>query len=140
MEDAVTDCTAGHSHQFFKFMTLKKTIQDAIRATRPPCTHGTKPGRSTLAASRLGSSETPYMVKHEQIFSDTMMIMIGSLYRRPNQSNMKGTAGNSEGRMLYRLAEKRCKNFGTCRTNIAKVNKQILSLFISGKKSLEEGR
>ena len=52
MEDAVTDCTAGHSHQFFKFMTLKKTIQDAIRATRPPCTLGTKPGRSTQAALR----------------------------------------------------------------------------------------
>ena len=80
------------------------------------------------------------LVNHDQIFSYTMMIMIGSLYRRPNQSNLKGTAGNSEGRMLYRLAEKRCKNFGTCRTNIAEVNKQILSLFISGKKSLEEGR
>ena len=25
MEDAVTDCTAGHSHKFFKFMTLKTT-------------------------------------------------------------------------------------------------------------------
>jgi len=54
--------------------------------------------------------------------------------------SLEGTASNSEGRMLYRLAEKRCKNFGTCRTNIAEVNKQILSLFISGKKSLEEGR
>ena len=44
---------------FFKFMTSKKTwcvIQDAIRATRPPCTHGTKPGRSTQAALRFRSS------------------------------------------------------------------------------------
>merc|ERR1712192_155667 len=55
--------------------------------------------------------------------------------------SLEGSLGNSEGRMLYRLAQKRCKNFGTCGIGgIADVNKQILNLFISGKKSLEEGR
>jgi len=61
--------------------------------------------------------------------------------------SLEGSLGNSEGRMLYRLAQKRCKNFGTCGGcggigcgGIADVNKEILNLFISGKKSLEEGR
>jgi len=55
--------------------------------------------------------------------------------------SLEGSTGSSEGRMLYRLAQKRCKNFGTCGIGgIADVNKQILNLFISGKKSLEEGR
>jgi len=54
--------------------------------------------------------------------------------------SLEGSAGNPEGRMLYRLAEKRCKNFGTCQGPIAGVNKQILDIFISGKTSLAEGR
>ena len=54
--------------------------------------------------------------------------------------SLEGSAGNSDGRMLYRLAEKRCKNFGTCQGGIADVNKQILNIFISGKTSLAEGR
>ena len=121
MEDAVTDCTAGDSHfNLGQLVRHTHVIQDATHATRPPYTLGTKPGRSTQAASRFRSSCFRY---HDH-----------------QRHNLKGTAGNSDGRMLYRLAEKRCKNFGTCRTNIAEVNKQILSLFISGKKSLEEGR
>jgi len=55
--------------------------------------------------------------------------------------SLEGSLGNPEGKMLYRLAQKRCKNFGTCGIGgISDVNKQILNLFISGKKSLEEGR
>jgi len=54
--------------------------------------------------------------------------------------SLEGSAGNPDGRMLYRLAEKRCKNFGTCQGPIADVNKQILDIFISGKTSLAEGR
>merc|ERR1711936_1133701 len=54
--------------------------------------------------------------------------------------SLEGFAGNSDGKMLYRLAEKRCKNFGTCQGGIAGVNKQILNIFISGKTSLAEGR
>merc|ERR1712037_945314 len=54
--------------------------------------------------------------------------------------SLEGSTGNPDGRMLYRLAEKRCKNFGTCQGPIADVNKQILDIFISGKTSLAEGR
>jgi len=54
--------------------------------------------------------------------------------------SLEGTKGNSNGTLLYRLAEKRCKNFGTCKDNVALVNREILSLFNSGKAALSEGR
>jgi len=54
--------------------------------------------------------------------------------------SLEGTKGNSAGTLLYRLAEKRCKNFGTCKDNVAMVNSEIRSLFNSGKTALSEGR
>merc|ERR1711872_795794 len=54
--------------------------------------------------------------------------------------SLEGTKGNSNGTLLYRLAEKRCKNFGTCKDNVALVNREILSLFNFGKAALSEGR
>jgi len=54
--------------------------------------------------------------------------------------SLEGTKGNSNGTLLYRLAEKRCKNFGTCKNNVAMVNTEIRSLFNSGKTALSEGR
>merc|ERR1712080_262632 len=54
--------------------------------------------------------------------------------------SLEGAKGDSNGRLLYRLAEKRCQNFGTCADNGASVNKEILSLFNTGKAALSEGR
>jgi len=51
--------------------------------------------------------------------------------------------GNSAGEMSYRLAEKRCANFGTCTgsdgvTGISKVNQEIFELFDEGQANLLE--
>jgi len=53
---------------------------------------------------------------------------------------LEGSKGSADGKLLYRLAEKRCANFGTCKDNLSLVNKEILSLFVIGKKALKEGR
>ena len=52
---------------------------------------------------------------------------------------LEGTAhpGTSDGVMLYRLAQKRCVNFGTCdATGVAIVNKNIFESFALGRDSL----
>ena len=40
--------------------------------------------------------------------------------------SLEGTSGETAGKILYRLAEKRCKNYKTCVGEISKVNKEIL--------------
>jgi hypothetical protein len=53
--------------------------------------------------------------------------------------------GSSSGKLVYRLAEKRCANFGTCgiegdsTTGTAKVNLDLLPLFNEGARLLERG-
>jgi len=48
--------------------------------------------------------------------------------------------GNEGGKFLYRLAEKRCKNFKTCEGGEAKVNKKIRKYFTDGKRLLNQGK
>ncbi|EOD12039.1 hypothetical protein EMIHUDRAFT_247589, partial [Emiliania huxleyi CCMP1516] len=48
--------------------------------------------------------------------------------------------GSSAGEMVYRLAEKRCANFGTCdETGLSNVNKELLEDFILGEELLKKG-
>merc|ERR1712086_781960 len=50
--------------------------------------------------------------------------------------------GSSAGEMVYRLAEKRCANFGTCEsgsTGLSNVNKELLAEFIAGEAYLMDG-
>ncbi|EOD06125.1 hypothetical protein EMIHUDRAFT_219446 [Emiliania huxleyi CCMP1516] len=50
--------------------------------------------------------------------------------------------GSSAGEMVYRLAEKRCANFGTCEsgsTGLSNVNKELLEDFIVGEALLMKG-
>ena len=64
--------------------------------------------------------------------------------------SLEGTAygGNSDGVMVYRLAEKRCKNFGTCgaaggaTSGISMVNSELFKaggLFATGRDLLQQG-
>ena len=54
--------------------------------------------------------------------------------------------GNSNGKLLYRLAEKRCVNFGTClasgtgATGTSQVNAALFELFDHGRDWLQQGR
>ena len=60
---------------------------------------------------------------------------------------LEGTeeGGNSNGVLVYRLAEKRCANFGTCglagdsTSGTAYVNLQLFDLFAEGARLLERG-
>ena len=60
--------------------------------------------------------------------------------------SLEGTSGSSDGKLVYRLAEKRCANFGTCGLNggatsgSAQVNHQLLAQFAEGKRLLETGQ
>ena len=62
--------------------------------------------------------------------------------------SLEGTAygGNSDGKLLYRLAEKRCANFGTClesgtgATGTSQVNSELFQLFDRGRDWLQQGR
>merc|ERR1719506_2975968 len=62
--------------------------------------------------------------------------------------SLEGTAygGNSNGKLLYRLAEKRCANFGTClesgtgATGTSQVNSELFQLFDHGRDWLQQGR
>lgn len=54
--------------------------------------------------------------------------------------SLEGSAGSSDGRLLYRLAEKRCKNFGTCGQGIAGVNQEVVAFFRQGQQDLSAGR
>jgi len=47
--------------------------------------------------------------------------------------------GSSAGEMVYRLAEKRCANFGTCESGLSNVNKELLADFILGEELLKKG-
>jgi len=59
---------------------------------------------------------------------------------------LEGTApgGNSAGKLLYRLAEKRCSNFGTCHTHdgvtMSEVNEVLFEKFTLGKVALQQGQ
>merc|ERR1719502_890582 len=61
--------------------------------------------------------------------------------------SLEGTAvgGNSGGKLVYRLAEKRCANFGTCgpagtaTSGTAKVNYELMTLFTEGQRRLQRG-
>jgi len=50
--------------------------------------------------------------------------------------SLEGTTGSSNGKLLYRLAEKRCSNFGTCGAATS-VNTRIIPLFTQGRNRLE---
>ena len=54
--------------------------------------------------------------------------------------SLEGKNGNMAGKMLYRLAEKRCKNYKTCTGEMSKVNKEILRQFSDGKRKLNQGK
>jgi len=56
--------------------------------------------------------------------------------------SLEGTAGNSAGSLLYRLAEKRCKNFETCgcRGDSACTNHRILKKIAEGRELLSDGK
>jgi len=54
--------------------------------------------------------------------------------------SLEGKNGNMDGKMLYRLAEKRCKNYKTCTGEMSKVNKEILRQFSDGKRKLNQGK
>jgi len=61
--------------------------------------------------------------------------------------SLEGTAhgGSSAGKLLYRLAEKRCANFGTCgasgtgATGTSQVNTELFKLFATGRNLLQQG-
>merc|ERR1740139_1750688 len=61
--------------------------------------------------------------------------------------SLEGTAygGNGAGKLVYRLAEKRCANFGTCSTEFptkgtSQVNTELFKLFATGRDLLQQGR
>ena len=56
--------------------------------------------------------------------------------------SLEGPAGDSSGKLLYRLAEKRCDNFGTCRGSGSgsAVNTQIVAEFRLGQYALSQGK
>merc|ERR1719281_1362017 len=56
--------------------------------------------------------------------------------------SLEGSTGDSSGKLLYRLAEKRCANFGTCTGpgGVSAVNSQIIVQFRLGQNALTQGR
>jgi len=54
--------------------------------------------------------------------------------------SLEGKSGDMGGKMLYRLAEKRCKNYQTCAGAMSNVNKEILQKFTDGKRELDQGK
>lgn len=56
--------------------------------------------------------------------------------------SLEGSTGNSAGKLLYRLAEKRCGDFGTCTgfSGISAVNAQMVLQFKLGQTALLRGR
>jgi len=53
--------------------------------------------------------------------------------------SLEKTDGSPDGKLLYRLAEKRCKNFNTCRDGKAVVNRNIMELMDQGRNKLVNG-
>merc|ERR1719265_1411092 len=52
-----------------------------------------------------------------------------------------GSEGNNPGKLLHELADKRCKNFGTCKSNGASaVNDAVVGLFRKGQFKLLSGK
>jgi len=54
--------------------------------------------------------------------------------------SLEGKSGDESGKLLYRLAEKRCKNYKTCEGDISRVNKDILREFSEGKRKFDQGK
>merc|ERR1719364_88551 len=56
--------------------------------------------------------------------------------------SLEGTDGSGSGKMLHALADKRCKNFGTCTAagGGSQVNEELFKLFTKGKVALQEGK
>jgi len=54
--------------------------------------------------------------------------------------SLEGKSGDESGKFLYRLAEKRCKNYRTCEGDISRVNKEILKQFTEGKQKFDQGK
>jgi hypothetical protein len=59
--------------------------------------------------------------------------------------SLEGTSGSSSGKLVYRLAEKRCANYGTCGTSgdaftgTSYVNHELFTLFTEGEQRLQRG-
>merc|ERR1712224_706042 len=55
---------------------------------------------------------------------------------------LEGTDGSGSGKMIYALADKRCKNFGTCSgsTHSSFVNEALFKQFTNGKVALQQGK
>merc|ERR1712159_73700 len=55
---------------------------------------------------------------------------------------LEGTDGSGSGKMIYALADKRCKNFGTCSgsTHSSYVNEALFVQFTKGKVALQQGK
>jgi len=51
--------------------------------------------------------------------------------------SIEGESGNQDGRLLYRLGEKRCKNFDTC--DSANTNTRVLAMIAEGRDMLAQG-
>merc|ERR1711937_835077 len=55
--------------------------------------------------------------------------------------SLEGTDGSGSGKMLHALADKRCKNFGTCTAaGGSQVNEELFKLFTKGKVALQQGK
>merc|ERR1719299_361564 len=55
--------------------------------------------------------------------------------------SLEGTDGSGSGKMIYALADKRCKNFGTCTAaGGSEVNVELFKLFTKGKVALQQGK
>merc|ERR1712193_138736 len=55
--------------------------------------------------------------------------------------SLEGTDGSGSGKMIYALADKRCKNFGTCTSaGGSEVNEELFKLFTRGKVALQQGK
>merc|ERR1719299_78816 len=56
--------------------------------------------------------------------------------------SLEGTDGSGSGKMIYALADKRCKNFGTCTSENggSYVNAALFKLFDKGKVALQQGK
>merc|ERR1712193_54968 len=56
--------------------------------------------------------------------------------------SLEGTDGSGSGKMIYALADKRCKNFGTCSgsTHSSFVNEALFKEFTKGKVALQQGK
>jgi hypothetical protein len=56
--------------------------------------------------------------------------------------SLEGTDGSGSGKMIYALADKRCKNFGTCTAagGGSQVNEELFKLFTKGKVALQQGK